>query len=219
MLTNFRFLHARLPFTKRYIITSLERHQGCWWARSSKNTQLIFVLHILFWQRVVRNMAGLWTLCLIAFSMTDMIIPLTAKPCFITNCPPGGKRSSQLVEPSSYLEIAEEQMSHQVFQSSSKGLNLEWCNSLFFYLECAPCGPAGKGTCFGANLCCGSHFGCFFKTEETNICMLANLKSNQSCDKHFWKTNLRSASCSLNGDKFDGICVADLLCCSLGNPN
>ena len=69
-------------------------------------------------------MAGLWTFCLIAFSMTEMIIPLTAKPCFITNCPPGGKRSSQLVEASSYLEVAEEQPSHQVFRSSSKVLNL-----------------------------------------------------------------------------------------------
>ncbi|EFX71881.1 putative vasopressin-like neuropeptide preprohormone [Daphnia pulex] len=131
-------------------------------------------------------MAGLWTFCLIALSMTEMIIPLTAKPCFITNCPPGGKRSSQLVEPSSYL-------------------------------ECAPCGPAGKGTCLGANLCCGSHFGCFFKTEETNVCLLTNLKSTQICNQHFWKTDLKSASCSLNGDKIDGICVADLLCCSLGN--
>jgi hypothetical protein len=61
-------------------------------------------------------MAGLWILCLIAVSMTEMIIPLTAKPCYITNCPPGGKRSSELVESSSYLEV-EEQMSHQVFQS------------------------------------------------------------------------------------------------------
>lgn len=68
-------------------------------------------------------MAGLWTFCLIALSMTEMIIPLTAKPCFITNCPPGGKRSSQLVEPSNYFEVAGEQLSHQVFQSSSKVLN------------------------------------------------------------------------------------------------
>ncbi|KAK4008211.1 terepressin/terephysin [Daphnia magna] len=142
-------------------------------------------------------MAALWTLCLIAFSILEMTMPSAAKPCFITNCPPGGKRSGHVSEdPSSFQGVAEERplLSHQ----------------------CASCGPGGKGTCFGASLCCGSEFGCFFKTNETNICLLTNLKSSRSCDERFWQIYFKSAPCSLNGDKLDGICVADRLCCSLG---
>lgn len=87
------------------------------------------------------------------------------------------------------------------------------------FVKCASCGPEGTGTCFGANMCCGSDFGCFFKTKETNICLFTSLKSSQSCDERFWQVYFKSAPCSINDDKLDGICVADQLCCSLGNPN
>ena len=84
-------------------------------------------------------------------------------------------------------------------------------------LECSSCGPGGKGTCFGADMCCESSFGCYFKTAETNTCLFKNLTSPRPCNEKFWRIHLKATPCSLNGENLDGICVADRLCCSLGN--
>ncbi|XP_055333943.1 neurophysin 1-like [Paramacrobiotus metropolitanus] len=64
--------------------------------------------------------------------------------CFITNCPPGGKRSAYSFAPSPYRR------------------------------QCMKCGPGGKGHCYGSNICCGESFGCLMGTEETAVCVKEN---------------------------------------------
>lgn len=89
---------------------------------------------------------------------------------------------------------------------------------LFVILECVKCGPDGQGTCFGPNLCCGQTFGCYFNSKETTLCLYTNLTSTRPCDEQFWSLYLKAEMCSLdsNDKSFDGVCVADGLCCSLG---
>lgn len=73
-------------------------------------------------------MSELWKLYWFAFSMMVMTAPLTAKPCFITNCPPGGKRSSQLTAASvlfkGFEQYALPPRHHQVCWSFAKLLGL-----------------------------------------------------------------------------------------------
>ncbi|OQV25632.1 putative Conopressin/neurophysin [Hypsibius exemplaris] len=69
-----------------------------------------------------------------------------ALACFVTNCPPGGKRSAFSYAPA----------------------------TAFNRRQCLACGPAGKGRCFGTSICCGDSFGCFINTEETSVCRKEN---------------------------------------------
>ena len=39
-----------------------------------------------------------------------------------------------------------------------------------FPLQCLPCGPGGKGRCFGPSICCGDELGCFLGTAEALRC-------------------------------------------------
>ncbi|XP_008568876.1 PREDICTED: vasopressin-neurophysin 2-copeptin-like [Galeopterus variegatus] len=32
--------------------------------------------------------------------------------------------------------------------------------------QCLPCGPGGKGRCFGPSICCGDELGCLVGTAE-----------------------------------------------------
>lgn len=93
----------------------------------------------------------------------------TASGCFIRNCPPGGKRSIDLM---------------------TRGT-----------LPCLSCGPQNSGQCIGPSICCGS-FGCYFGTEETQICLTEND---------------RSTPCQINGEpcgaRGQGYCVSDGICC------
>ncbi|XP_053782698.1 vasopressin-neurophysin 2 [Desmodus rotundus] len=36
--------------------------------------------------------------------------------------------------------------------------------------QCLPCGPGGKGRCFGPSICCGDELGCFLGTAEALRC-------------------------------------------------
>ncbi|XP_004697930.1 neurophysin 2-like [Echinops telfairi] len=67
--------------------------------------------------------------------------------------------------------------------------------------QCLPCGPGGKGRCFGPNICCGDELGCFMGTAEALRCQEENylLSPCQSGQK----------PCG-NG----GRCAAAGLCCS-----
>nr|CAA25194.1 neurophysin I [Bos taurus] len=39
---------------------------------------------------------------------------------------------------------------------------------------CLPCGPGGKGRCFGPSICCGDELGCFVGTAEALRCQEEN---------------------------------------------
>ncbi|GAU91961.1 hypothetical protein RvY_04117 [Ramazzottius varieornatus] len=66
--------------------------------------------------------------------------------CFVTNCPPGGKRSVFNFAPT--------------LRTSPR--------------QCMSCGPNGKGQCFGSSICCGASFGCLIGTEESAVCQKEN---------------------------------------------
>ncbi|XP_058143372.1 vasopressin-neurophysin 2-copeptin [Dasypus novemcinctus] len=36
--------------------------------------------------------------------------------------------------------------------------------------QCLPCGPAGRGRCFGPSICCAAELGCFVGTAEALRC-------------------------------------------------
>uniref|UniRef100_A0A8D2CQ12 Oxytocin-neurophysin 1 n=1 Tax=Sciurus vulgaris TaxID=55149 RepID=A0A8D2CQ12_SCIVU len=40
--------------------------------------------------------------------------------------------------------------------------------------KCLPCGPRGKGRCFGPSICCGDELGCFVGTAEALRCQEEN---------------------------------------------
>uniref|UniRef100_A0A4X1SE30 Arginine vasopressin n=1 Tax=Sus scrofa TaxID=9823 RepID=A0A4X1SE30_PIG len=40
--------------------------------------------------------------------------------------------------------------------------------------QCLPCGPGGKGRCFGPSICCGDELGCFVGTAEALRCQEEN---------------------------------------------
>ncbi|XP_036032363.1 vasopressin-neurophysin 2-copeptin [Onychomys torridus] len=40
--------------------------------------------------------------------------------------------------------------------------------------QCLPCGPGGKGRCFGPNICCADELGCYVGTAEALRCQEEN---------------------------------------------
>lgn len=42
------------------------------------------------------------------------------------------------------------------------------------FRQCLPCGPGGKGRCFGPSICCGDELGCFVGTAEALRCQEEN---------------------------------------------
>ncbi|KAG0724937.1 Isotocin-neurophysin IT 1 [Chionoecetes opilio] len=68
-----------------------------------------------------------------------------AAACFITNCPPGGKRSGGLM------------------------------SQLGRTRTCASCGPGLLGRCLGPDICCGARIGCFLGSRETRLCRTENM--------------------------------------------
>lgn len=88
---------------------------------------------------------------------------------------------------------------------------------MFQNYQCISCGPEDGGRCLGPHLCCGPKIGCFMKTKETSICLLANLTSTGTCNHEWWQTELGAQPCHLDGIDSDGTCVSEGLCCSNGN--
>lgn len=79
--------------------------EPCWALQLSDRKRQRFIAHIRPY-RVGANMAKLlaylFSVCCLVY-----VLPVNAKPCFITNCPPGGKRSgSTALMPSTDVVIA-----------------------------------------------------------------------------------------------------------------
>ncbi|XP_027198804.2 neurophysin 1-like [Dermatophagoides pteronyssinus] len=69
---------------------------------------------------------------ILAFCLAWIFLFNDVRGCFITNCPPAGKRS---------------------IMSSSLGSN-------HLIRECTRCGPSLSGRCYGPNICCSPLTGC-----------------------------------------------------------
>ena len=72
-----------------------------------------------------------------------------------------------------------------------------------FPLQCLPCGPGGKGRCFGPSICCGDELGCFVGTAEALRCQ----------EEAYLPSPCQSGQKPC-GD--EGRCAAQGICCSPG---
>ncbi|XP_001518814.1 vasopressin-neurophysin 2-copeptin [Ornithorhynchus anatinus] len=68
--------------------------------------------------------------------------------------------------------------------------------------QCLPCGPGGKGRCFGPNICCGEELGCYVGTAEALRCQEENYLPSPCQAGH--------RPCGRDG----GTCAAPGICCS-----
>ncbi|VFV39671.1 vasopressin-neurophysin 2-copeptin preproprotein [Lynx pardinus] len=60
--------------------------------------------------------------------------------------------------------------------------------------QCLPCGPEGKGRCFGPSICCGDELGCFVGTAEALRCQEENYLPSPCQSGHKPKQKLRPFS-------------------------
>ncbi|XP_047601997.1 oxytocin-neurophysin 1 [Lutra lutra] len=67
--------------------------------------------------------------------------------------------------------------------------------------QCLPCGPGGKGRCFGPSICCGDELGCFVGTAEALRCQEENYLPSPCQSGH--------QPCGSSGR-----CAAAGICCS-----
>ncbi|KAF6088839.1 hypothetical protein HJG60_014469 [Phyllostomus discolor] len=67
--------------------------------------------------------------------------------------------------------------------------------------KCLPCGPGGKGRCFGPSICCGDELGCFLGTAEALRCQ----------EETYLPSPCQSGQKAC-GD--EGRCAANGICCS-----
>ncbi|XP_002747350.2 oxytocin-neurophysin 1 [Callithrix jacchus] len=67
--------------------------------------------------------------------------------------------------------------------------------------KCLPCGPGGKGRCFGPNICCVEELGCFVGTAEALRCQEESYLPSPCQSGH--------KACGSGGH-----CAAFGLCCS-----
>ncbi|PSN40050.1 Vasotocin-neurophysin VT 2 [Blattella germanica] len=72
-------------------------------------------------------------------------------------------------------------------------------------LQCARCGPAKLGHCYGPAICCGPQIGCLIATPETTRC-LSEAASPSPC------TTPSGAPCG--SGKNAGRCAANGVCCT-----
>ncbi|MPC21605.1 Isotocin-neurophysin IT 2 [Portunus trituberculatus] len=78
----------------------------------------------------------------------------SAAACFITNCPPGGKRSGGLMS------------------TLGRARTVSFRPPIG---KCASCGPGLLGRCIGPDICCGARIGCFLGSRETRLCRTENM--------------------------------------------
>nr|ADK26458.1 oxytocin [Mesocricetus auratus] len=67
--------------------------------------------------------------------------------------------------------------------------------------KCLPCGPNGRGRCFGPNICCSEELGCLISTLEALPCLEEN-RLPTPCQSG-WKPCRNS-----------GYCATQDLCCT-----
>ncbi|XP_069778843.1 vasotocin-neurophysin VT-like [Narcine bancroftii] len=68
--------------------------------------------------------------------------------------------------------------------------------------QCMACGPANRGHCFGANICCSQELGCYIGTLETLQCQEENYLPSP-CEPV-------GRPCGGNGGK----CASSRICCT-----
>ncbi|GFG34469.1 hypothetical protein Cfor_06420 [Coptotermes formosanus] len=95
--------------------------------------------------------------------------------CLITNCPKGGKRAGPHIQESPSVR------------------------------QCARCGPAKLGHCYGPAICCGPQIGCLVATPETARC-LTEAASPIPC--------IAPTGAQCGEGKFVGRCTANGVCCT-----
>ncbi|KAM9683305.1 oxytocin-neurophysin 1 [Dama dama] len=76
---------------------------------------------------------------------------------------------------------------------------------------CLPCGPGGKGRCFGPSICCGDELGCFVGTAEALRCQEENYlpspcQSGQKACGSGGRCAAAGICCSPDGCRSDPAC-------------
>lgn len=113
-----------------------------------------------------------------------------ANGCFITNCPPGGKRSMSMFPAAQ-------------FRKEVREIQDVDCNRKL--LQCTRCGPALSGRCFGPNICCSPLTGCSIGGPAASRCAL------EAYNPHLC-TN-PGPTC---GPDSKGVCALNSTCCTSG---
>ncbi|XP_038601362.1 oxytocin-neurophysin 1 [Tachyglossus aculeatus] len=78
--------------------------------------------------------------------------------------------------------------------------------------RCLPCGPGGKGRCFGPNICCGEELGCYMGTAEALRCQEENYlpspcqAGHRPCGGEGGTCATPGICCSSDGCSVDPIC-------------
>lgn len=115
--------------------------------------------------------------------------------CFITNCPPAGKRS-----------VMPALLSSRLHREVSFALLFPLILTILPFMQCTRCGPALSGRCFGPNICCSPMSGCSVGGAMAARCAL-EAYSPQLCSNP-------GQTCAANGK---GVCALNSTCCTSGN--
>ncbi|XP_004585720.1 oxytocin-neurophysin 1 [Ochotona princeps] len=77
--------------------------------------------------------------------------------------------------------------------------------------KCLPCGPGGKGRCFGPSICCADELGCFVGTAEALRCQEENFlpspcQSGQKPCGSGGRCGAAGVCCNADGCRADPTC-------------
>ncbi|XP_035865344.1 oxytocin-neurophysin 1-like [Phyllostomus discolor] len=126
--------------------------------------------------------------------------------CYITNCPVGGKRATmdfdvrKLSQEEPNPLRSPDRAPHPQDPDPAPPAQPGAAHPLLSR-QCLPCGPGGKGRCFGPSICCGDELGCFLGTAEALRCQ----------EETYLPSPCQSGQKAC-GD--EGRCAANGICCS-----